>query len=177
MHYKRSFFLAVLITAVCSGPLFAQATAKAKFVSQDGGFAIDLPRNTSVGLQPIGIVAIGANSYEWETAEGRFTVSYIEGSFPPDEGASTLNSLAHAVISEQRTAGGKLTARREFEFDGNPAIELQIDRPDTRAINRFILVKNKLYVLTGDVPQDSDGKAAARILDSFELIDSATLIA
>jgi hypothetical protein len=55
-------------------------------------------------------------------------------------------------------------------------IELRIKRPQGWAINRLVVVKRRLFVITADWV-DGDGENAAAILDSFELIDSRQLIA
>ena len=60
--------------------------------------------------------------------------------------------------------------------DGNTIIELRIKRPTGSAINRLVMVKRRLYVITADWLEGS-GLNAERVLDSFELVDGRSLIA
>ena len=167
--------MAVLLASVCSVSLFGQT--KARFVSQDGGFSIDLPREGFEGAQPISDLSSGAGSFAWATENGRFTVSYVGHAFPIDHSDSSLTALADAVAAGQSDTQAKVIGRRAFNLSGNPAIELRIERRGASAINRFILVKNILYVLTVDWVQGQNGKMAEKILDSFELVDEKEIVA
>ena len=174
MQNKFGLFLAVLLTAFCSVSLYGQT--KAKFVSQDGGFTIDLPREGYQGIDPVGDVSSGAGTYAWMTDDGQFSVSYLEGAFSMQSAEESLNVLADTIVKSPVNSGAKILGRRQFVVHGNPVVELRIRRPQGSAINRLIVVKRRLYVLTADWIE-GDGKAPAAVLDSFALVDSRTLIA
>jgi hypothetical protein len=166
--------MAVLLAAVCSASVNGQT--KAKFVSQDGGFTIALPKEGLQGIEPIGDVNSGAGSYAWATDDGQFSVSYLENAFPAHDVNRSLNSLADLIVKGPMNRAAMIVSRRQFEVDGNVVIEIRLKRPGGSAINRLISVKRRLYVITADWVE-GDGKAAADILDSFTLVDSKSLVA
>ena len=45
------------------------------------------------------------------------------------------------------------------------------------AINRFILVKNRLFILTADFDGPDREQSVTAILDSFEILENRSLIA
>jgi hypothetical protein len=174
MRITTGLFLAVLLSAVCS--ISALSQTKARFVSQDGGFTIELPREGYEGVEPVGDLTSGAGTYAWITDDGQFSVSYLEGAFSIQSAERSLNSLADLIISSPVNRQAKILSRRMFEREGNPVIELRIQRPGGSAINRLMMVKRRLYVLTADWVE-GDGKNPASVLDSFQLVDSNYLIA
>jgi hypothetical protein len=183
MLNNRSIIAAVLFAAVCSFTAFAQdGTGKfvrSKFVSLDGGFTVDLPSRTDTSIEPAGILSAGAATFSWKNNKGNFTIGFVDGvAAPPKDGFIALNSLADTVAETQKISASKVVDRCAFSFDGYPGIELRVERSGgARAINRFILVGRRLYILTADWPATKDEAAARQILDSFELIDAKSLIA
>jgi hypothetical protein len=174
MQAKICVVLAVLIAAAFS--VSASGQTKAKFVSQDGGFAIDLPREGLQGIEPIGDLTSGAGTYAWITDDGQFSVSYLENAATIQSAENSLNALADTIINSPLNRGAKVLARRQIVVDGNPVIELRIQRAGGHAINRLIMVKRRLFVLTADWVE-GDGKAAAAVIGSFQLVESRSLIA
>ena len=166
--------MAVLLAAVCSVSLYGQT--RAKFVSQDGGFTIDLPREGLQGIEPVGDLTSGAGSYAWVTDQGQFSVSYLEGAFSIQSADGSLAKLADVIANSPVNRQAKILSRRTFVIDGNPVVELKIQRAGGSAINRLIMVKRRLYVLTADWIE-GDGAAAEGVLNSFQLVDSKALIA
>jgi len=174
MHRKTFFLLAVLLSAVCSVSFYGQT--RAKFVSQDGGFTIDLPREGLQGIEPAGDLTSGAGSYAWVTDDGQFSVSYLEGAFSIRDTNGSLAKLADVIINSPANRQAKIFGRRSIVTDGNHVLEFKIKRTSGWAINRLIMVKRRLFVLTADWT-DGDGSAAQEVLDSFQLVDSKSLIA
>lgn len=174
MHSKICLLVAVLLAAFCSVSVVGQT--KAKFVSQDGGFTIDLPSEGYQGVEPVGDLNSGSGTYAWVTEAGQFSVSYVEGAFPMRTAAESINTLADVILKSPANRQSTILSRKQFVVDGNPVIELRIKRPQGSAINRLFMVKRRLFVITADWV-DGDGKDAAGILDSFELIDGRKLIA
>jgi hypothetical protein len=171
---KKFLLLAVILAAVCSISLSGQT--KAKFVSQDGGFTIDLPKDGYQGVEPIGDLTSGAGSYAWVTDDGQFSVSYLEGAFSIQNADGSLAKLADVILNSPVNKQAKVLSLRSFVVDGYPVVELKIKRAGGSAINRLIMVKRRLYVLTADWIE-GDGSAASNILDSFQLVDAKTQIA
>src|SRR6185503_20794735 len=96
MLKKTCFALAVLLAATCSASVYGQT--KARFVSQDGGFTIALPKEGLQGLEPIGDLNSGAGTYAWATDDGQFSVSYLENAFPAQDVSRSINALANLII-------------------------------------------------------------------------------
>lgn len=174
MHQKTCLLMAVLLAAVCSVSMFGQT--KAKFVSQDGGFTIDLPREGYQGVEPVADFNSGSGTYAWMTDDGQFSVSYVEGDFPIMTAGDSLNTLADVILRSAANQRVTLLSRKQFVVDGNPVIELRIKREQGSAINRLVMVKHRLFVITADW-SDGDGKNASDILESFKIVDSRLLIA
>lgn len=179
MNKKRGLVSAVLVAAVFAVSAFAQKAdvINAKFVSVDGGFMIDLPSNIDTGVRPVGNLDTGAGTYTWHVPEGAFTIGFVDGIRAEDKSFAVLNEFANSVTATQAKAGGKVTERVEFSHNGNAGIQLRIKRGEAFALNRFILVKNRLYIITADFPRAGGEPAVTAILDSFEVIDSRSLIA
>jgi len=171
---KKFLLLAVILAAVCSISLYGQT--KAKFVSQDGGFTIDLPKDGYQGVEPVGYLTSGAGSYAWVTDDGQFSVSYLEGAFSSHNADESLAKLADVILNSPVNRQAKILSRQSFVRDGNPVIEFKLKRTGGFAINRLIMVKRRLYVLTADWVA-GDSSAATNILDSFQLVDAKALIA
>ena len=174
MSKKICVVMTVLLAVACSVSSFGQT--KAKFVSQDGGFTIDLPREGYQGVEPIGDVNSGSGTYAWVTDDGQFSVSYLEGAFSIQSAERSLDSLADLIISSPANRQSTILSRRKLVADGNTIIELRIKRPTGSAINRLVMVKRRLYVITADWLEGS-GLNSERVLDSFELVDGRSLIA
>jgi len=174
MRVKICLLLAVALTAVVSFSTFGQT--KAKFISQDGGFTIDLPREGFQGVEPVGDLNSGAGTYAWVTDDGQFSVSYLEGAFPIQTATDSLNTLADIILKSPVNRQAQLLSRRQFVANGDPVVELRIKRPQGTAINRLVMFKRRLFVITADWIK-GDGRNAAAILDSFEIMDFRSMIA
>lgn len=174
MLIKICVLTAISLIAFCSVSISGQT--KARFVSQDGGFTIDLPREGYQGIEPIGDLTSGAGTYAWLTDDGQFSVSYLEGAFSIQGANDSLNTLADTIIKSPVNRQSTILERRQFVSNGDPIVELRIKRPQGFAINRLVMFKRRLFVITADWTK-GDGKAAADILNSFVIIDGHSLIA
>src|SRR6478672_7528985 len=128
---------AAALTAVLSFP--ASGQTKARFVSQDGGFTIDLPREGYQGVEPVGDLTSGAGSYAWVTDDGQFSVSYLEGAFSIQRADGSLAKLADVILNSPVNKQAKVLSLRSFVVDGYPVVELKIKRSGGSAINRLIM--------------------------------------
>src|SRR6478672_10362719 len=117
MRLKISLLLAVALTAVCSISTLGQT--KARFVSQDGGFTIDLPREGYQGVEPVGDLNSGAGTYAWVTDDGQFSISYLEGAFPIQTAADSLNTLADLIFKSPVSRQAQILSRRQFVANGD----------------------------------------------------------
>ena len=175
MNKTRSLCLAVFFVAALS--ISANADIwNARFVSLDGGFSIDLPTSIDQGVRPVGSMSTGAATYTWKVPEGDFTVGFVNEIRGANDAFLVLNELADTVSASIAKAGGTLTERIEFNSSGNPGIQLKIARSDSFSINRFILVNDRLYILSVNWKEGTES-SRVRILDSFEVIDTKALIA
>src|SRR5437763_15317497 len=97
--FKRSFVSTVLFTVALSVSVFPQTARviSAKLVSQDGGFAIDLPSRMDGGVLPVGDLNGGAGTYSWNVPEGSFTVGFVEGLHVTGDSFRVLNDFADRV--------------------------------------------------------------------------------
>jgi hypothetical protein len=178
MNKRRGLVTAVLVAAFAVSAFAQKAdVVNAKFVSVDGGFMIDLPGSIDTGVRPVGSLDTGAGTFTWHVPEGRFTVGYVDGIRGEDKSFAVLNEFADSVTATQTKGGGKITERTEFSYNGSAGIQLRIRRGEAFAVNRFILVKNRLYIITADFPRADGEPAVNAILDSFEVIDSRSLVA
>jgi|GEM_PF-5133955 len=188
MLNNRSLLTAVLFAVVCSLAASAQkvdsssggGSIRSKFTSLDGGFTIDLPSKTDDRVETVGNISSGgAGTFMWRNEKGNFAIGFVDGiSSLPGEGFSALNGLADTVTAAQDNLGSRVIDRCPFSFGGYPGVELRIQRSGgKRAINRFILVGHRLYILTADWPDREDENLRRGVLDSFELIDAKALVA
>ena len=119
-------------------------------MSQDGGFTIDLPREGYQGVEPVGDLNSGSGTYAWVTDDGQFSISYLESAFPVQTAADSLNSRADIILKSPVNRQAKLLSRRQFVANGDPVVELRIKRPQGTAINRLVMFKRRLFVITAD---------------------------
>jgi hypothetical protein len=175
MFYKKGLYLAFFLTAAFSISAPGQIV-DAKFVSYEGGFTIDLPSTIDQGVRPVGNISHGAATYSWKLPDGDFTIGFVDGIRPYQDGFDVLNELSDKVTLSLSKTGAKITERIEFNYDGHPGIQVTVNRGKGPSINRFILAGNRLYTLVADHRPDS-GKIWLRVMDSFEIIDAKALIA
>ena len=175
MLYIKGFYLAVFLAAAFNIPALGQIV-DAKFVSYEGGFTIDLPSTIDQGVRPVANMSHGAATYSWKLPDGNFTIGFVDGIRPYQDGFDVLNELSDKVTLSLSKTGGKITERIEFNYDGHPGIQITVNRGDHPSINRFILAGNRLYTLVADHGPGS-GNIWLRVMDSFEIIDAKALIA
>ncbi len=177
MQFKTKLVSAVFLAAAFCVTCHAAPADTVHIVSVEGGFMIDLPPEVDGGESPVGDAGSGATAFSWHTTDGNFTIGFIDGIRRSAAPAAFLAELNRTVSSNQRRSGAHMIDKTNLSFEGNPGIELRLKRGDSFVIERFILVKNRLYILTADITADDSADAAAQILDSFELIDGTSLIA
>ena len=179
MSNKRSLAAAVALTVVLGIPVSAQRSdiIGARFVSVQAGFSIDLPSSADDGVLPIGSASTEAGTYIWKRPEGNFTVGFVDGIPGFTDGFAVLNEFADSVTANQLKAGSKVSERMEFSSNGYPGVELRIKRKTGFAVNRCVLVRKRLYILTADFAEGENESVILSILDSFQPIDRYLLVA
>ena len=177
MLLKTKLVSAVLVAAVLCIMCSTAFADTVRVVSVEGGFMIDLPPDADAEENSIGDADSGAAAFMWHTANGDFTIGFVDGMRRSAEPAAFFAELNKTVVRDQRRAGARVLEKTDLSFEGNPGMELRLQRGDSVVVERFILVKNRLYVLTADMTAIDSADEAAHILDSFELIDGTALIA
>ena len=189
MKFMKNLFLTVLFLITSSLFVAAQPPASGttvtgksgeSFVSLEGGFSIDLPKQVSsyAGITSVAGVNNGGSNFTWKTPNGAFTVGYDDRISRPEETTGKLlNDTADKLFAGLSSKGAELAYRKEITFKGNAGIEIKIDVPPATVQARAILVKQRLYIVMTVWPVSQDGLSNIKILDSFDLIDSKAIIA
>jgi hypothetical protein len=172
--FKRRMILAAASFVVLSAlSVVCQSAdiAKTRFVSTNGRFTIDLPAEANDEVLPVGSATDGAATYTWTLPEGKISISFVEGIRGFSDGYVVVNDLADSVTASQLKAGGKVIERIEFSDKGHPGLELRLGRRSGSAVNRFILVRNRLYILTVNPTAEDNMSRMIEILDSFRALE------
>jgi hypothetical protein len=179
MFNRRTVPSAVFFAVLFATCVYGQRAElmNTRFVSPDGGFKIELPSEASHGVLPVGNLSNEAGSYTWKIPEGKITISFVEGIHGFNDGFEVVNDFGDSVTASLVKTEGKVMERTEFSFDGHPGLELRIKRNSGSSINRFILVGDRLYILTANFTRDDNDFRLLQILDTFQTMDHGSLIA
>jgi hypothetical protein len=147
------------------------------FTSAEGKFTIALPSRTS-GNHPIRIQGTGdtitGESFEWQTAEGSFTVSYMDmpallsGSVAAGLG---LDRYCEQTLAQVRRSNGKVISEQNLLLSGHPGREIKADMLGYLYTFRAFMTGRRLYQLMVATAKDHAGDVAItdKVLDSFKL--------
>jgi hypothetical protein len=148
------------------------------FVSLEGRFSIALPQQQH-GFTPLAIdTPVGratGDAYSWDMKEGNFTAGYVDAALKwdePDTTARVFGSVRDGLMAWASTTNGKLISERRFEFEKYPALEVILDFPQARLVQRFFLTSRRLYqlVLVLRPEQRAYEALAFKVLDSFNVL-------
>lgn len=177
---KINLLVAVLsIHFVLAGVACAQNTAF--FTSGDGGFSIDIPR-AGVTVEEKRLVEKGlegyGKTYQWSKGgEYFFQVGYyrIETvKLTPAMKTTFLKSFNEGFLEDAKKA--KLpVSEAPYTFAGNTGAELKIVFPYGTMTARVFVTDTRLYFMGVAVNAARSDLNAAKILDSFRLLDAAAL--
>lgn len=147
------------------------------FVSFEGKFSIGLKTQIDgyAGLSPkeVGFNASGSQ-FTWEFDEGKILVMFLDASEVDlkgtDEELQQITKKAKDSFLSKITSA-KLKDETFFRFGIFPASNTSFDLPDNKIlIQRFYLVKNRMYQLDAFFQDTENEKYINAALDSFKLI-------
>lgn len=153
---------------------------KENFVSLDGGFTIALPQqnNSFTGIKATAGVNKGGSQFTWTVPQGSFLVAYVDRILSTQESKQVLQSSAERVIQGLNNEGSKLISKNEIYSNNHPGIEIVIlSKSNEFGVLRYILVENRLFILTTGWKDSENGREQLKILDSFRLVDSKAIVA
>ena len=165
---------AALVAALACG-LVGSADEAEKYVSKDGGYAVQFPPGAEVAVKtqdaPGGLKAVVTTALLKADRQ-----TYVVVHTPHTKGV--LKAAAKAVLAagEKATLAPPGTAKvavKDFTFGREkfPARDVLTDRDGNQTRTRFILADPKLYTLVVGGPKEfASGPEADAFLDSFELV-------
>ena len=154
-------------------------TAPSTFLSLDGGFSVDLPIYLSAfeGIRPIPNVSNGGSKYTWKGSAGYFTIAFVTPLNIQTDLKAYLKEADERSIAKLSKLGASVISRTETDVDGFPASDIKFSADGGTYLSRSINAREKYYVLTTYWKENEDGSARLKILDSFKLIDSKSILA
>lgn len=176
-HIRAFWLLAALFIAV-SG---ASAQDPTIFTSGDGGFAIDIPRSGVVvsdkELNDKGLEGSG-KIFEW-TKQGQYFYQigyYLMENTPltPAQRAYLSDGFKVGII-EAAKKDGFASAEKPYLFQGNKGVEVKVIFPYGISLSRTFTTKTRFYFISISLNSSLPESGAIKILDSFRLLDAATL--
>lgn len=148
------------------------------FTSMEGRFSISLPKQISAYTPKSSDTPEGhieGSFFSWRTAEGGFTVGYIDR----PEMLESVSRKALDFLSDGALSSGndklKLVSKTDISIEGHPGRELKVEHPEGITILRIYLVRNRIYQVFATVFADKKEQepAVVKILDSFKLLSQA----
>jgi hypothetical protein len=169
----------VLITVFCV--LAAKAVANydkllphswQTYTAPDASFSVDLPDKFTVETihtpdergNPIAVQLISAQP----TKSTSYLCSYFDRENDPEE--SPQQVMEAARDGSLKKIQGVMTSQKQLEFQGYPALDVQGHaRADSLVDYRFILVKDRLYMLmaVATAKGDREPRTIQRLFNSF----------
>ncbi len=158
----------------------SDSSSSQSFTSLDGRFVISLPEEVDA-YQPISLktptgTATG-QGYSWRTAEGQFTVMYLDMPDPlnnPNAANLLLDQVCEQALTQVTAAKGKLIKENSITLSAHPGRELKVELPNGLMTVRVYLVSNRLYqLMLAQAPNQPQGAIALKALDSFKLLTPA----
>lgn len=158
------------------GPSSAPAKT---FSSIDGGFSIELPQYFSEfkGIDPVPDVTTGGSSFSWKSNGDFFNVGFLDRILQPGESERLVDLMAADYIATMEALKATLVRREEFSVNGYRGVSITMSNGLALAQFRYLLVKERLFMLATGWDAKEDGGRQLRILDSFRLIDGPAIIA
>ncbi len=144
------------------------------YVAPDASFSVDLPGKITVETihptdekgNPIAVQLIIAQP----TKSTSYLCTYFERQ--NESGESPQRIMEDARDGSLKKIQGVMTSQKQLEFEGYPALDVQGHaRGDSLVDYRFVLVKNRLYMLTAIATdkRDREPKTIRQLFDSFRI--------
>ncbi|HEY6331324.1 MAG TPA: hypothetical protein VI756_18505 [Blastocatellia bacterium] len=148
------------------------------FVSPEGKFSISLP-DVVRDRHPIKIEGAGetitGETVEWDTAEGRFTISYMDLPvlLSGSAGARTgLDRYREQTLKQIAVSKGKIISDRDIVLSGTAGAEIKAEMSGLYYTFRGCVTARRLYQLMVVTPKSVDLPATDRVMESFRLLDN-----
>ncbi|HEX8277525.1 MAG TPA: hypothetical protein VF540_02480, partial [Segetibacter sp.] len=153
-----------------------------------GGFKLNLPKSASSSKDIAfndGKLSGEGKAYTWEKPQAYFVQAlyYVidteKKTLSLPEKTALLNPMKDALLKEAKEKNFPYT-EKEYSFNGNKGIELQIlysGNPGGKSIARFFIVGKRFFHISTLFNRNQDETDIVRIMDSFSLLDSKSLIA
>ena len=145
------------------------------YASVDGGFSIDLPSDPSdISREqpaPDGPVRVHALECRPTFTAWSYGVSWLDR-HDPDAANAPAKVLAVIQRETLEKLKGTLVAERDLALEGNPGRQFELKASGRRVVERFYMVRSRLYFLCIDAPEidmPADGDRFRGFLDSFKL--------
>jgi hypothetical protein len=184
----RNLIKILLLTFVAAINIFAQEN----FVSADGGFAIDLPKLSTLKediQQDYGDWYSRGETIKWQSddSEPSFIVSYAEFEPTSMDFNQPRKKISQKLKTGQLNAFGKLFAEQaksdsamfresQYSLNGNIGKEWHIIFSTHTSIVRVFFVKNTYYFVAARFPKSEDEDKMRKIIDSFRLLTRQEII-
>lgn len=153
-----------------------------------GGFKLNLPKTVSSSKDIAfndGKLSGEGKLYTWEKPQLYFfqalyyKIDTEKKMLSMPEKTALLNPMKDALLREAKEKNFLYT-EKEYSFNGNKGIELQIlypGNPGGKSIARFFIVGKRFFHLSTLFNRNQDETEVVRIMDSFSLLDFKSLIA
>lgn len=184
----RTSIKILLLTFFAAINIFAQDN----FVSADGGFAIDLPKE-KVSIEKVerdyGDWFSRGEAVKWQVADNppNFVVQYSKfeattGMFgaPPKKLTQKLKNsqidIFGKALSAEANKNGSMYKETAYSANGMIGKEWHLIAQDYRSIMRIFFVKNTYYFIGARFSADDDTEIIRKTLDSFRLLTRQEII-
>ncbi|MFH1830221.1 MAG: hypothetical protein ABH871_05545 [Pseudomonadota bacterium] len=144
-----------------------------ELVSEEGGFTIMMPDTPTfnISIQDTAVGDIEENAYSLKTKEAEYNVEYLDLPF-------IARIFGRKIIFKRAKTGllkdekGKEISFVNIKQEGIRGAELVFETRKQRGKARFLLKREKLYVLIVTVSKKSDeDEVMDKFLDSFKIIE------
>src|ERR1700733_12967521 len=160
-------------------PISVATTPAHAFVSATGKFTIALPEEFN-SSHPIKIEGpdetLSGASFEWQTVEGNFTVTYMDTPALISGSAAArlgLDKYRQQTLRQIGVSQGKIISDRDISISGTPGAEIRADMLGYFYTFRGCLTTHRLYELMAATPKAPSANLAVtdRVMESFKLLD------
>lgn len=149
-----------------------------EFTAQTGKFEVLLPAAPQYAKEavPIPNMEDKKRRYEMYVSEKMnstiFMVSLI--TYPSDFDMSNIDEMLHSAVDEmmQTNPKNRLTKNEDSQFNGNQALDFEIDNMEYHIAGKVFLVGKTVYLLTYIAKDDNFNlKEYEHFIDSFKLLN------
>jgi hypothetical protein len=178
-------FHTVSVQAQTPAPPKSSPVPSRTFISLDARFSISLPRESN-GLRSLSIrTPLGTargDAYHWEMKEASYIAGYADAPVPVDAPATAsqvFDGLRQQLKKLATANKGTVGAEKLIQLGKYPGIEQRVELFTGFIVQRTYLVSRRLYQVTMvlKTEQREFESAAAKVLDSFKVLDESEVAA